>query len=167
MRRFRSMACCLLLLSAFVAVPALATGAESTLPTGDAVALRLQQERIRDALVARKGVFQDFDVERSAALKKQLDLVIASLQGVQRTTDLSPAKQGELVNALSSIQAIVTTAEDARVICERGRRTGTHLRVTTCKTVAERREERRAVENGIKRDIRCTDAWNSGACRSD
>jgi len=132
----------------------------------DADAIRGQQGDIRAAVEAGRGAYKDLPDSKKRELFGKQDRVLALLADRSRTTELNEHQQIELFNNLEAIQAIVNSAEDERMICRRERPIGTNRPQTICKTVAQRREERNAVERDTgRRSNACSDEMiSSGMC---
>jgi len=137
-------------------------------PNLDASAIRDQQREIRAAVEAGRGAYKELpDTKRRELLGKQ-DRVLALIADRSRTTELNEHQQIELFNNLEAIQAIVNSAEDERMICRRERPTGTNRPQTICKTVAQRRAEREAIERDTgRRTLECSEAtMGPGGCKN-
>ena len=101
-----------------------------------------QQTVIRAEILSSKGAFKDMDASVRNDLLRHQDVVFELLKGKERTTQLSEADQIRVSNSISSIVAIISNAEDDRMVCRREKMTGSHRPETICKTVAQRRVER-------------------------
>lgn len=108
----------------------------------DLPAVKQEQLELRQKLLAGKGAYKDIDAAVRTDLLSKQDIVMKLVEGRQSTSELSPADQVALVNALSSIAAIVEKAEDERMVCRREKMTGSNRPETICKTVAQRRQDR-------------------------
>jgi hypothetical protein len=75
----------------------------------------------------------------------------AVLDGKDSIDGLSRRERERLINAQERVTAILTGAEDDRLICRRERTVGTHFQRTTCVTVAERRREREESQQALNR----------------
>jgi hypothetical protein len=125
-------------------------------PNTSAAAIREQQQEIRTEVVAGKGRYKDMASDKRAKLLSHQDRVLALLAGVDFTTELSELDQIAAFNALEAIEAIVNAAEDERMICERFKPVGSNRPQTLCRTVAQRRAEREAAQQGMgRRDQTC------------
>lgn len=135
-------------------------------PNLSAEAVRQQQKDIRAAVEAGRGTFKDLPTAKRNELIGRQDRVSKLLEGIQRTTDLGELQQIDLFNELEAIQAIVNAAEDERMICRRERPTGTNRPQTVCKTVAQRRADREAIERDTgRRSNACSDSMvSAGMC---
>lgn len=149
-----------------VSYPSIVSGSDISSNT-DARAILAQQQQLRAEAIAKKGRFKDLDAKKLNEMYAHQDKVGRLLEGQQRTTDLRERDQIAVLNALESIEAIVNSAEDERLICERHRPVGSNRPQTTCKTVAERRAEREAAQNDIgRRNLACSEAaMGPGGCQ--
>ena len=121
--------------------------------------IRDQQAAIRADATAKRGRFADMDQATRDRLLQTQDKVLALLDGKSSSKELSVPDQLLLFNSLEEISAIVNTAEDGRMVCERVRRVGSHRTENICKTVAQRRAERQQSRDAIdRRDTRCLTA---------
>ncbi len=129
-------------------------------------AIREQQQQIRLGVQERKGDYKDMsEADRSKILAEQAK-VERLTQGKTSTSDLDERSRMELFNSLETIKAIVTSAEDDRMVCERVKRTGSNRPERVCKTVAQRRAEREdAVRDLGKRSLGCSEStMGPGGC---
>lgn len=136
-------------------------------PNLDAKAIRDQQREIRLAVETGQGVFKDFPAGKRVELFSRQDRVQVLIENVQRTTELNERQQIDLFNNLEAIQAMVDASEEERMICRRERPTGTNRPQTICKTVAQRRADREAVERDTgRRTHECSEAFmGPGGCK--
>lgn len=135
-------------------------------PNLDASAIRTQQAQIRAAAMAGTGIYKDLSASVKQDLFRNQDRVNVLLADARVTTDLPEAHQIELFNSLESIAAIVNNAEDERMICRRHKPIGSNRSQTICRTVAQIRADRDAVERDTgRRTNNCSDlAAASGSC---
>ena len=75
--------------------------------------------------------------------------MIALIGERQSLDELTEAEKTQAFNTLEWINATVSNAEDERIVCERQRPIGSNRVQRVCATVAERRKQREAVENGL------------------
>jgi len=136
-------------------------------PNLDAAAIRSQQQEIRAAVQAGRGAYKDLPDARKRELLGKQDRVLSLIENKTRTTELNERQQIEVFNDLEAIQAIINSAEDERMICRRERPTGTNRPQTICKTVAQRRAEREAIERDTgRRSLDCSEAaMGPGGCK--
>lgn len=73
------------------------------------------------------------------------------LAGKASIDELSLRQQEQLINAQERVTAILTGAEDDRLICRRERTVGTHFQRTTCVTVRQRRQEQEDAQHALNR----------------
>ena len=137
-------------------------------PNLDAGAIRDQQRDIRIAVDAGRGAYKDMPDSKKRELFGRQDHVLQLIGDHARTTELNERQQIDLFNNLEAIQAIVNSAEDERMICQRERPVGSNRIRTICKTVAQRRADRDAVERDTgRRTIECSEAaMGPGGCNN-
>ena len=123
-------------------------GAEQkkTPPLGD---IRAQQLQLRDEVMAGKGAYKDMSREKRDQLAARQSEVIALIGERQSLDELTEAEKTQAFNTLEWINETVSNAEDERIVCERQRPIGSNRVQRVCATVAERRKQREAVENGL------------------
>lgn len=108
----------------------------------DLAAIRAEQTALRAEVEAGSGAFAKMSgVERQALAGRQAQL-LALIDDKASIRDLGDDAQVRAFNLLQEINATVTQAEDARVVCEYTKKTGSHRKVKECMTVAERRRDR-------------------------
>jgi hypothetical protein len=73
------------------------------------------------------------------------------LVGKDNIEQLTRRERERLINAQERVTAILTGAEDERVICRRQRSVGTHFQRTTCVTVGQRRQETEDAQTALQR----------------
>ena len=79
-------------------------------------------------------------------VRGSLDRISAMLDGGKSPDALTADQKVDLYNTQEVINTLLTQARaDSRVVCARDAATGSHRRVTTCNTVAER-DRRRAMD---------------------
>lgn len=143
-----------------------ALAVERVLVETDAKAILAQQQEIRAEVASGEGRFEKMAQDDKDRLAVHQAVVQRLLADVTHTTELSAAQQLDVLNALEAISALLNKAEDERLVCERVKKTGSHMSTTVCMTVAERRVRREQEQDAIsRRDQRCVDGWASGACR--
>lgn len=90
--------------------------------------------------------------EREWEIFNDADKDIQSLlEGRSDISELSSRQRQDLINAQGKVTAILTGAEDDRLICRRERTVGTHFQRTSCVTVKQRRLEREASQDALNR----------------
>src|SRR5690606_6366195 len=100
-----------------------------------------QQQQIRADAEAGQGRYRDMDAPTMKQLREHQDGVLGLLEGHERSTELSREDQMTVFNSLEAISAILTRAEDDRMICRRERSVGSRFATEVCRTVAERRAD--------------------------
>lgn len=140
----------ILLSTAFVAAMLLScpTFAEDAIVIDSTPAqIRAAQTEQRQAIERKSGNYSHFtDAERKAIFAKQ-DEVSALIEGKTTIDELGPDGKIALANALESVKALVTRAEDGRLICERIKPIGSNRPQNKCISVGERRRLRDAAQN--------------------
>jgi hypothetical protein len=111
-------------------------------PTLDAQAIVAQQKALRGELDPRKGRYKDLSADSRAKLIGHQREVLQRLEGKTATTELREHDQVAVFDALEAIEAIISKAEDDRMVCEQTRSTGSKRVQSVCMTVAERRARR-------------------------
>lgn len=129
--------------------------------------------RADDLVVANMGVAEFLDwhaeVARRArtnefnALTKDQLAELAAAQAELRTILEGRANMGELdvdaklrvFNAHEIVLALVTQAEDDRLVCKQEKRLGSHRHQLVCRTAKQLREERGNTQNELRRTRTC------------
>lgn len=139
-------------LVALTAMPAIAAAEQRDF---SAQSIRDQQATIRSEVLAGTGRYQTLDARQREDLVRNQDRVATLLRDVELTTDLPERQQIDLFNALESISAIINADPDGRMICSRGRLTGTNRTETFCQTAAQMRADREVSQSELlRRDLR-------------
>ena len=93
----------------------------------------------------------------SELTRTQCQQVQDALREIQRLLDRQAAgalredERVALFNAQEEVNTLLTkAADDSRLICKREAKSGSHLRVNVCRTVAQIRRERESSENAIR-----------------
>jgi len=133
----------------FGVASALSVTAAESVSNQDAKAIRTQQAQIRMNAETRVGIYKDLSEAKRQDLFQRQSIVQRLTADVASTNELSESDQMELFNQLEAIEAIVNSAEDDRMVCQRIKPVGSHRNQTICKTVAQRRAEREAAQNGV------------------
>jgi hypothetical protein len=114
-----------------------------------------QQTRLREQAVAGKGAFKDMKRPDRAALIERQDRVIATLGATESLDEMSPQARTDVFNDLEWIKAMVTKAEEERIICEYTRAVGSNRAVSVCMTAREHREYREGAQMSLRRAYKC------------
>ena len=161
----RQTAFSLLIALAMVSTAAIADEPKQILVETDAAAILAQQQEIREGAASGTGRYKGLKPEVREQLAREQDTVQRLLSGRAKSTELPPAAQMELFNALEAISAIVNKAEDDRLVCRSHKPTGSNRKITTCQTVAQIRAQRQRDQDTLnRRDQQCTDGWGSQYC---
>lgn len=133
----------LALAATLLSCPAFAHEAADPVANGASPAqIRTEQADLRTAIEHKAGNYAHFSDEERAAIFAKQDEVVRLVQGKETLTDLGPDGRLALANALEEVKALVTRAEDARMICERIKPVGSNRPQNKCMSVGERRRQR-------------------------
>ncbi len=118
---------------------------------GTPQSLRASQDAIKRNVAAKNGDYAHLtDGEKQTILRKQ-DAIYALIEGRTSFDGLREDEKVRLFNAVEEVRALVSKAEDSRMVCERVRVIGSNRPQNKCLTVAERRRQReRAQQQGIR-----------------
>ena len=144
-------------------LPAFATDQK---PAGDAQAILTHQAQIRSEALAGKGRYKDMAEAQRTALFNHQDTITRLLQDVDNTSDLPENDKLAVFNAIEAVKAIVTKAEDERMVCVREKPLGSNRPERVCKTVAQRREEKLKADGAVRSTVTCQDGFNGGFCNN-
>lgn len=119
--------------------------------------IRDQQAVIREGVLARVGPYRGLsDAARGQLLERQ-NRLIALLDGKMDASELTPGQRVEAFNLLEWIESTVNRTPGDRLVCERGRKTGTNRVARVCRTEREiqqaRDRARRQMEGSMPLDI--------------
>lgn len=127
-----------------------------------------QQTALHAQVLSGKGAFKDMDPSARNDLLKNQEIVFDLLKDKKSTTELSQTDQVRVSNAISSIIATVSNAEDERMVCRREKPAGSNIPGTICKTVAQRRAEReQAVDARSRSSAKCITDCSGQAMRPE
>lgn len=101
-----------------------------------------EQRQIREEVDSATGKYSRFRPEASAKLERAQHTIFELLGADADVSALDKDHKVELFNAVEVVRAVISDNDDDRLVCERERRLGSHMRQTQCATVAERRELR-------------------------
>lgn len=108
--------------------------------------IRSAQDALKGAVERKEGDFAGLsDEERQRILDKQA-AIYALIEGKQSAAELGEEDKRQLVNALEEVKALVTRAEDERMVCQRVRVIGSNRPENKCMTVRQRREMRERLQ---------------------
>jgi hypothetical protein len=144
-------------------LPALADSTASKAPTVSNMSV--QQFLAYHDDVARRAKTKDFEGlsrgERDQLAAAQGEIRQA-LAGKASMTDLDDPAKLVVFNAHEKVLALVTKAEDERLVCKQQKRIGSNRRTLECRTVAQLREERERAQDSRMRNRTCDPSL--GAC---
>lgn len=87
--------------------------------------------------------YSEITPENRKTVEDLLDRMDKRVQSAGSVDKMSKDQQVAFFNDQEQVNTLLTKArEDSRLICSRDTPTGTHMPVTNCKTVAERRKDR-------------------------
>lgn len=90
-----------------------------------------------------------------AKVRDSLDRMAATLDGGKLPNALDDDRRVALYNDQELVNGILTqAAADSRVVCSREVATGSHRKVTTCATVAERARRRQQDQDALRKEQR-------------
>ncbi|MDX1625555.1 MAG: hypothetical protein R3323_03480 [Wenzhouxiangellaceae bacterium] len=86
--------------------------------------------------------------------EREFDRLARQMRGILTSTEsidgLTEERKARVYNLNQEIWATVVGKEENKVICRREHTVGTHFKRTTCRTVAEIREEQRLTETALQ-----------------
>ena len=150
---FKSIALIIALSAAPLAIAQAPAAAKSPTPvaveSGDFAA---QRAAIEKALGDGKTYVEISSADRSD-VRTALDRMSRLLDGGKTTESLTEDQKVELFNQQEIINTLLTrAASDSRVVCDRIEKTGSHRKITVCRTVAERDRRRQTDQDKFLND---------------
>lgn len=146
MRKVIAVACLFAALSSFAAVANEVIDIQST-----PAQIRSAQDGIKQAIERKEGAYKDLSAAERQAILDQQQVLYRVLEGKDSIDKLNEPQKIEIANALESINALVSNAEDSRKVCERVKVIGSNRPQNVCMTVGQRRRLRESVQrDGIK-----------------
>lgn len=135
----------------FAALASFATSADDAIDIQSTPAqIRAVQDGIRQSMDTKEGVYKEMSTAEKQSILDHQEVVLRVLDGKASVGVLNEPQKIELANALESINALVSQAEDNRKVCERVKVIGSNRPQNVCMTVAQRRRLREDVQrNGI------------------
>ncbi len=110
------------------------------------------------AEVARRAGTKEFEAltrdDRAALAAAQAELR-GILEGRATMGELDADAKLRVFNAHEKVLALVTRAEDERLVCEQKKRLGSHRHQLVCRTVKQLRESRDNTQNELRRTRTC------------
>lgn len=136
----------------FVAMASFAASANDVIDIQSTPAqIRAVQDGIKQSMERKEGAYKDLGAAERQAIVDQQQVISRILEGKDSIAMLDEPQKVEIANALESVNALVTQAEDNRKVCERVKVIGSNRPQSVCMTVAQRRRLREDVQrNGIK-----------------
>lgn len=125
--------------SVFLGVVVATTAAYANPPATalQADAIRSQQAQIKAGLDGRRGAYKDMPGTTREQLLSHQARVLELIDGKQSTDDLDDVKKAELFAALDSIDAVVSKANNERVVCELVRKLGSNHKERVCRPAGQ------------------------------
>ena len=146
MRKVVALVCLVAGLSAFSAAANGVIDIHST-----PVQIRAAQDGIKQALTKSEGIYRSLGAAEKQAILEQQQVIYRALDGKDSISMLNESQKVEIANALESINALVSAAEDNRKVCERVKVLGSNRPQSVCMTVGQRRLLREnAQRDGLK-----------------
>lgn len=135
----------------FLSIPLPAVSDDAIEINSTPAQIRVAQDNLKRSIEKKEGNYADLsDKDRKAILDKQAD-IYRLIEGRTTIEELSPNGKIELANALESMNALLTKAEDSRMICERVKVIGSNRPQNKCLSVGERRRLRENLQReGIR-----------------
>ncbi|PZO09407.1 MAG: hypothetical protein DCF27_05720 [Lysobacteraceae bacterium] len=120
----------------------------------DAGDFAAQRANIEKGLADGKTYAEISSADRGK-VRESLDRMSAMLEG-DMTPDALPAERKiDLYNSQETVNTILTQAAfDSRIVCSRDVPTGSHRKVTTCSTAAERTRRRQQDQDALRKEQR-------------
>ena len=120
----------------------------------DAGDFAAQRAAVEKGLADGKTYAEISAADRSK-VRESLDRMAATLADGTTPESLPADRKVALYNDQEAVNTILTqAAEDSRVICTREVATGSHRKVTTCATVAERARRRQQDQDAMRKEQR-------------
>lgn len=112
-----------------------------------------QRAEIEEDLADGK-TYAEINSRDRAEVREALDRISRELEGVDSVAELADPAKVTVFNEQERINTILTQAKaDSRLVCDHSRPTGSHRKVTKCRTVAERRRRMEADQDHLQRRI--------------
>jgi hypothetical protein len=113
--------------------------------------IRAAQDGIKQAIEKKEGVYKELSAHEKQRILDEQQVLYRALEGKDSIDALNGPQKIQIANALESIAALVSRAEDDRKVCERVKVLGSNRPQNVCMTVGERRRLRETVQReGIK-----------------
>lgn len=120
----------------------------------DAGDFAAQRANIEKGLADGKTYAEISSADRSK-VRESLDRMAAMLGGGKTPETLPADQKADLYNSQETINTILTqAAADSRIVCSREVATGSHRKVTTCATAAERTRRRQQDQDTLNKSQR-------------
>ena len=114
-------------------------------------AIRSEQAKIKAGVDSRSGGYKELPAATREQLLAHQAQVLVLIEGKKSTAELDDSQKGELFAALESIDAIVTKANDERMVCELHKTLGSNKKERVCRSVKQIRNEREAARGQLDR----------------
>jgi Skp family chaperone for outer membrane proteins len=110
------------------------------------------------AEVARRAGTQEFEAltkDQRASLAAAQSELRDILEGRATMAELDVDAKLRVFNAHERVLALITQAEDDRLVCEQKKRLGSHRHQLVCRTARQLREDRDNTQNELRRTRTC------------
>ena len=125
------------------------TGASDALDVSGSFA---EQRQAIEKKMADGKTYSELDGKDRSMVKEALGRISDALESGGGVAALSEMQKAAVFNDQETINNILTKAgDDSRLICDRVAPVGSHRKVTTCLTVAERRRMRENTQDAMRR----------------
>jgi hypothetical protein len=109
----------------------------------------------RQRAAIEQGMRGDTYSELTTTQRQQVRDALREIQRLldqqQAVGELREEERVALFNAQEEVNTLLTkAADDSRLLCKREAKSGSHLRINVCRTVAQIRRERESSENAIR-----------------
>ena len=131
---------------------------------GKVTAIVQQQREIREQSEVSTGSYVRFERSELVRMHRAQDRIFKLTEGVNDISQLDPARQAELFNAIEEVKAVIAQNEDDRQVCEREHKVGTTIKTTVCATIAERRGIREGARDWKGKPSICGDLGTGIDC---
>lgn len=111
-----------------------------------------EQRQAIEKKLADGKTYSELDGKERSLVKEALGRISEALESGGGIVALTETQKAAVFNDQEMINNILTKAgEDSRLICDRVAPVGSHRKVTTCLTVAERRRMRESSQDSMRR----------------
>lgn len=134
-----------------VAAAGQAVAADQKAAKVDVAAFADSRARIERAL-SDKDAYSELSARQRADVMQALDRMGSTLARVNSVSELNGDDKVQLFNDQEMVNSVLTqAADDSRLVCRQDTKTGSHRRITQCRTVAQIRREREEGQETARR----------------